>query len=55
MAGRAFVVELAGVRRHDFLPGMTAVRAGQNGFENDSAHGGITSARWTDSPRLSSP
>lgn len=49
MAGQALVVELAGVRGHGFLLSVAAVRAGQHGFEDDGAHLGITSVRWTDS------
>ena len=55
MAGRALVVELASVRGHGFLLCVAAVRTGQHGFEDDSAHRGVTSARWTDSLRSSWP
>jgi len=55
MAGRALVVELASVRGHGFLLCVAAVRAGQNGVEDDGAHRGVTSARWTDSLRSSWP
>src|SRR5574337_376516 len=52
MTGRALVIELAGIRWHGFLLGMTAARAGQHGFEIDHTHGGVTSAQRTGSPRL---
>src|SRR2546425_11132568 len=55
LAVAALVVELTSVRGHGFLLGEAAVRTGHHGFKNDSAHCGVTSARWMDTPRLSSP
>jgi hypothetical protein len=55
VAGRALVVELAGVGGHGFLLGMATVRAGQHRLEDEGAHRGVNSARWTDSQRWSWP
>lgn len=37
-AVHAFVVELADIGWHGFLPNRTAMRAGQDGFDNDATH-----------------
>lgn len=44
-AVQTLVIELASIRGHGFLPGETAVRAGQYRFEDDGAHRGLTCAR----------
>jgi hypothetical protein len=44
----ALVKILARVRRHDFLPLLPAIRAGEHGFQDNGAHGvAIRFARWS--------
>ena len=44
VAALAFVEPLAGIGGHGLGFDMTALRAGQRGFKNDSAYRGLTAA-----------